>query len=106
MRVFVLSLLAVAAAHGAAPATWGSPRMPALRTAAGVVGASVPAANLALRGGGLLDSVKEMVSVFLLASTSATAPTRLLVPPCLCKFSRGLALARGARPASVPPSTC
>ena len=56
MRVFVLSLLAIAAAHGATPATWGSGRMPTLRTAA-----AAPASNLALRGGGPLDFVKQAV---------------------------------------------
>jgi len=50
MRVCAVSLLAIASAHAAV----GPAAMPSLRLA------STPS-NLALRGGGIIDSVKEMV---------------------------------------------
>ena len=56
MRVFVLSLLAIAAAHGATTPAWGSGHMPALRMAE-----AAPASNLALRGG-VVDFVKGAVN--------------------------------------------
>ena len=62
MRVSVLSLLAIAAAHGATTPAWGSGRMPALRMAE-----AAPASNLALRGGvvefvkGAVNSMKQAV---------------------------------------------
>jgi hypothetical protein len=59
MRVFILSLLAVAAAHASAPAAWGGAHV----TTLGKVDAS-SGSNLALRGG-FVDTIKNMVSLAL-----------------------------------------
>jgi len=70
MRVFILSLLALAAAHASAPAAWGGAHV----TTLGKVDAS-SGSNLALRGG-FVDTIKNMVS---LASFPARDATNVVV---------------------------
>jgi hypothetical protein len=67
MRVFILSLLAVAAAHASAPAAWGGAHV----TNLGKVDAS-SGSNLALRGG--FDTIKNMVSLALFPCRRAMQP--------------------------------
>ena len=78
MRVFIMSLLAVAAAHASAPAAWGGAHV----TTLGKVDAS-SGSNLALRGG--FDTIKNMVSLAIFSLQTRDATNVVIQAHSLCR---------------------